>query len=180
MSVQTAMTKALATGLLLGAVASACAAPQTSQDPAALTVLTTTAAANAPHPLTTVPGVRIGVQIPAPTAVPSTPQATATVAGTATATATATGTLLPAKPRPTPVKVTSVDGCNRDYGTAAQCVPLFAPGHKPVTCAYLQSSGLFAKPLVVVRDPLGLLRKKNLRKAMTADRKYATISACTD
>ena len=173
----TGASRAITATLLLGAILSACAAPATSPDAAAGSVQTTTAAANAPHPLTTVPGVRVGVQI---TAVP---KAASTAQPTAMPTLpnkSATGTVMPVKPGPTPVKVSSVDGCNRNYGTAAQCVPLLAPGGKAVNCAYLRSSGLFAKPLVVVEDPLGLLKKNNAKRGTTPDGKYTTITGCTD
>ncbi len=169
--------RAVTATLLLGTILSACADSTTSPDAAAGSAQTTTAAANAPHPWTTVPGVRVGVQI---TAVPkAAPTAAPTVLPTLPK-KSATGTVMPVKPGPTPVKVTSVDGCNRAYGTASQCVPLLAPSGKAVNCAYLRSSGLFAKPLVVVEDPLGLLKKKNAKRGTTPDGKYMTITGCTD
>jgi hypothetical protein len=173
----TVAVRAVSAAVLLGAVLSACAGPTVPQGAAAGSVQSTTAAANAPHPLTTVPGVRVGVQITAvatPTAKPV-PTVLATLP-----VPRAAGTLLPAKPHPSPVKVTSVDGCNRAYGTASQCVPLLAPGGKAVTCAYLKSSGLFARPLVVVDDPWGLLKKKNARTGTTPDGRFKTIAGCTD
>lgn len=173
----TVAVRAVSATLLLAAVLSACAGPTVSQDAVAGSVQSTTAAANAPHPLTTVPGVRVGEQIPA--------VGTAAAKPVPTVLATlpvprAARTVLPDKPHPSPVKVTSVDGCNRAYGTASQCVPLLAPGGKTMTCAYLKSSGLFARPLVVVEDPWGLLKKKNARKGTTPDGRFKTIAGCTD
>ena len=49
------------------------------------------------------------------------------------------------------------DGCNHNYGTPTQCVPLRAPGDKPVTCSYLQAAGYLNGGLVVHRDSLNLL-----------------------
>lgn len=172
MPVPANVLRAVGASLILGAAVSACAAPMAAQDQAAASVQSTTAAANAPHPLTTLPGVRVGVQstdLPtAPRTLPALPKARAA------------GTVMATKTGPTPVKVTSVDGCNRAYGTAAQCVPLVAPGGKAVDCAYLHASGLFDKPLMVIEDPLGLLKKKNAKRGTTPDGKNVTISACTD
>jgi len=58
-------------------------------------------------------------------------------------------------PHTVPVQAFS-DGCDRGYGTAAQCVPLRAPGNQPVTCGYLLSAGYL--PLVAVQDHLGLVK----------------------
>lgn len=160
-----------ATALLVLALSACAAAPVGTAGPAA-PVVATTAAANAPHPLTTLPGVRTGVTPGRASASLSTLPVLPS--------ARATGTVLPARPGPTPVPVTAVDGCNRAYGTADQCVPMRAPGGKPVTCAYLRSSGLFAAPLVVVSDPWGLLKKKHVVRSTTVDGRYTTIMGCTD
>lgn len=178
----TRILRAALVSMVAGAVLSACAVSSTSQSEAAGSVVSTTAAANAPHPLTTVPGVRVGVHVTGGTAAVLTavPPTSPAPPLPTLAKARVTGTVLPAKRGPAPVRVTSVDGCNRAYGTASQCIPLLAPGGAAVTCAYLQARGLFAKPLIVVTDPLGLLKKPGTKRGTTSDGKYTTIAGCTD
>ncbi len=103
------------------------------------------------------------------------------------------GTTVTGGPRPAPhiqphgsgpsavahVGVTA-DGCNHNYGTGSQCIPIAAPGGGPESCAALRSQGWFRTPLVVRVDSSGLLRKKNVLTGRTPDGRYVTIRACTD
>lgn len=50
-----------------------------------------------------------------------------------------------------------VDGCDRGYGTPGQCVPLRAPGNRPVTCHYLLEAGWLKTPLAYTNDHLHLV-----------------------
>jgi hypothetical protein len=43
--------------------------------------------------------------------------------------------------QPVPVRP-DIDGCNRDYGTAAQCIPKALPGGQGDICSYLAKRGI--------------------------------------
>jgi hypothetical protein len=61
--------------------------------------------------------------------------------------------------QPVPVR-SDVDGCNRDYGTAAQCIPKALPGGQGDICSYLAKRGITG---VKVRgaDRKGIDRNRN-------------------
>jgi hypothetical protein len=114
-------------------------------------------------------------QQPTPSTVapgPSTPDSTVTVTGAPSATSspspgkpgphivgfpadsTRTPQHLPGHSAPAPVPAT-IDGCDRDYGTAAQCIPLVLPPGITDRCAWLRAQGYL--PLTVTgRDTLRL------------------------
>jgi hypothetical protein len=83
-----------------------------------------------------------------------------------------------------PLAVASVaadsDGCNHDYGTSGECVPLVAPGGGPMNCAELTELGFFKTPLLVSIDSLGLMTKPNVKMGLAADGEHMTVSGCTD
>ena len=68
------------------------------------------------------------------------------------------------------VPAPNVDGCNRAYGVATQCVPLRAPGGGPITCAVLQAYHYL--PLLVTEDPLHLTSRATVR--VSGGRTYIT------
>lgn len=70
------------------------------------------------------------------------------------------------------VAAPDVDGCNRVYGSLAQCVPLHAPGGGPLTCAVLREYHYL--PLLVTKDPLGLLSRKGSTTRVKAGKRYLT------
>ncbi|BCY10264.1 hypothetical protein [Actinoplanes sp. L3-i22] len=67
----------------------------------------------------------------------------------------------PGKSPRTPVKVApTVDGCDRNYGTTAQCVPLTYPKGTSDRCAWLKAHG-FTGLKVVAKDPQKLDPDRN-------------------
>lgn len=85
-----------------------------------------------------------------------------------------TPSIVPNGSGPHVVAAPNADGCNRAYGLPSQCVPTHAPGGGPVTCSFLQTYGYL--PLLVTRDPLGLLAGTGTTVRARAGKRY--LVAC--